>query len=176
MHRKNAHLAIAKAQHYQAKYFNKGRCPPQEIDVGLWVLPNSYLLDWIESKGLGVKLTDQWIGPFEVTEKVNDNTYHLHLGSNYPGGPVFNSKHLKLYKDSPPELGPRTIRMNNVLWGDAEPKYKVEQIISYCPYGRGYQYFVRWAAYGPKEDSWTMSARMQNMKDLLWEYKLKHWL
>ncbi len=109
-------------------------------------------------------------------EKVNDNTYCLHLESNYSGRPTFNGEHLKLYKESPQEVGPRATQPENTLHGDVEPEYEVEWIIVHWLRGRGYQYFMRWAWYGPEDNSWATTTGMQNPQELLQEYKSIHQL
>lgn len=101
IHRENARIAISRAQETQAKYYNKGRRQAPDIEPGSWVLVNPNSLEWKESKGKGAKLVQRGIGPFEVLEKINPKVYCLRLGSNYPGFPVFNIEHLKVYRESP---------------------------------------------------------------------------
>ena len=64
----------------------------------------------IESKGEGKKLTQRWIGPFEVMQRINPNVYRLRMSSLYPGLPIFNYQHLKKYEESPTEFGTRTVQ------------------------------------------------------------------
>ncbi|KAF8992955.1 hypothetical protein BDZ89DRAFT_898971, partial [Hymenopellis radicata] len=90
-HRQAAREAIAHSQAMQAKYYNRGRKPANEIDVGKCVLINPHALEWVESTGKGAKFTQRWIGPFEVTEKVFPTTFWLRLSNQYPG--IFNVAH-----------------------------------------------------------------------------------
>ena len=76
MHRESARRAIAHAQHHQACEHNKGRKALQ-FKEGDKVLVNPHSLEWVESKGEGVKLTTRWIGPFEVMQRINPNVYRL---------------------------------------------------------------------------------------------------
>ena len=65
MHREEAWLAIAKAQHEQSIQYNRRR-KEADIKEGDRVLVNPHSLEWVESKKDGAKLNPQWDGPFEV--------------------------------------------------------------------------------------------------------------
>lgn len=108
MHRDSAKRSIAKAQDEQSLQFNKGRRPVPDFKQGDKVLVNPYSLDWVDAKGTGAKLKQRWIGPFEISQKINPKVFRLHMSDKYPGFPVFNIEHLKKYEDSPPEMGERT--------------------------------------------------------------------
>ena len=104
MHRDSARQAIAKAQHQQARSYNKGRKPVPHLVKGDRVLVNPHALEWVESKWEGKKLTQRWIGPFEVMQRINPNVYRLRMSSLYPGLPIFNYQHLKKYEELPAEF------------------------------------------------------------------------
>ncbi|KDR65082.1 hypothetical protein GALMADRAFT_259957, partial [Galerina marginata CBS 339.88] len=69
MHRENARLAIAYAQHQHALQYNSKR-KETPLQIGDRALVNPHSLEWVESKGEGSKLTARWIGPFEVMDKI----------------------------------------------------------------------------------------------------------
>ena len=85
MHRDSARQAIAKAQEQQVRSYNKGRKPVPLLKKGDHVLVNPHALEWIESKGEGRKLTQHWIGPFEVIQRINPNIYRLRMSNLSPG-------------------------------------------------------------------------------------------
>jgi hypothetical protein len=95
MHQESAQLAIACAQEGQARSYNKGQRPVPEFKKGDLALVNPHSLEWSKSKGEGVKLTQRWIGPFEVIQKINPKVYQLWMSDKYPGLPIFNINHLK---------------------------------------------------------------------------------
>ena len=68
IHRDSAHRAIAKAQDQQVKSYNTDRKSVPDLKQGDRVLVNLHALEWIEAKGEGKKLTQCWIGPFEVIQ------------------------------------------------------------------------------------------------------------
>lgn len=177
MHRESARRAIAKAQVKQARSYNKGR-RNLSFDVGDWVLVNPHTLEWVESRGEGVKLVQRWIGPFEVQQRINENTYRLRLGDNYPGSPVFNLQHLRKYLRSPEDLGERAQLLETRWWKPATEEYEVEKVVGhrYNKRKRKIHYLVRWIGQGPLNDSWLSEADLRNAPDLLFSYKRKHQL
>ena len=94
MHWDSTCRAIAKAQDEQLLQFNKGRRPVLDFKQGDRVLVNPHTLDWVDSKGAGMKFKQHWIGPFEVLQRINLKVFRLRMSDNYPGLPVFNIEHL----------------------------------------------------------------------------------
>lgn len=172
MHRENARRAIARAQVKQARSYNKGR-KAMIFQVGDWVLVNPHSLEWVESKGEGIKLVQRWIGPFEIQQRIGEDTYRLRLGDNYPGNPVFNLQHLKRYVDSPREFGSRTKLPETRVLKPATKEYEVEKIIGH-KYNKGKKsivYLVRWAGFDPSHDTWLTPRDLRNAPDLLQDYR-----
>jgi hypothetical protein len=93
-HRKSARDALTLAQERQARAHNKHRLPVEEIQPGDLVTINPHTLKLVDATGLGVKLIQKTIGPFEVTERINPMVYRLRLPDNYPMHPVVNLEHL----------------------------------------------------------------------------------
>ncbi len=160
MHRESARQALAKAQVKQAKAYNKGR-RTLEFD-----------------KGEGRKLVQRWIGPFEVTQRINENTYRVRLDDSYPGSPVFNIQHLKKYEFSPEDFGERPQRNIERAWKTATEEYALEAIVGhrYDKRKRKRLYLVRWEGYSPLYDTWQTELDLKNAPDVLHEYKRKHGL
>jgi hypothetical protein len=69
--------AVVLAQERQAYAFNKSRCPVESIKEGDYVLVNPHSLGLINMQGMGRKLVQHAIGPFEVIEKINLVVYCL---------------------------------------------------------------------------------------------------
>ena len=174
MHRDSARQAIALAQHEQAKRYNKGRKPAPTLHVGSRVLVNPHSLEWIESKGEGAKLAPRWIGPFEITECVNPKVYRLRLPDKYPGSPVFNIEHLKVYH-KPNEEG-RTTMPDSTLRKEESQEYEVESILGHKNTGRMrmLKYLIQWSGYGPQFDEWLTARDLRNASVILREYWKRH--
>ena len=171
MHRVSARRAIAKAQDEQVKSFNKGRKPVPDLKQGDCVLVNPHALEWVESKGEGKKLTQRWIGPFEVIQRINPNVYRLRMSHLYPGLPVFNYQHLKKYVETPQEYGERATLPETRSNKYAEEEYEVEKIIVERRTKKGLEYLVRWEGYGPLYDTWEPKRALRNAPEVvsLWQ-------
>jgi len=72
--RDSARDALALAQSKQAEQFNKGR-QVEEFEEGDEVLVNPHSLELVDIKGVGQKLLQRRIGPFRISEKINDTVY-----------------------------------------------------------------------------------------------------
>lgn len=142
MHRESARQAIAKAQDQQVKSFNKGRKPIPDLKKGDKVLVNPHALEWVESKGEGRKLTQRWISPFDVMQRINLNVYRLRMSNLYPGLPVFNYQHLKKYEPSPVEYGDRDVLPETRMKQTEQEEYEVEKIIAERCTKKGLEYLV----------------------------------
>ena len=167
MHRVSAHRAIAKAQDQQVKSYNKGRKPVPELKQGDRMLVNPHALEWVKSMGEGKKLTQRWIGPFEVIQRVNPNVYCLQMSNLYPGLPVFNYQHLKKYVEAPPEYGERAALPETRTGKPAEDEYEVEKIIAERRSKKGLDYLVRWVGYSPLYDTWEPKRALRNAPEVV---------
>ena len=174
MHRDSARRAIAKAQDEQAYQYNKGRKPVPDFKKGDRVLVNPHSLDWIDAKGSGTKLKQRWIGPFEITQKINPKVFRLRMSDKYPGFPVFNIEHLKRYEESGPEWGERTVMPESRRKQAESEEFEVEAIIGHCRKRNALQFLVRWSGYGPQFDTWEPQRGLKNASIVLNEYKKKH--
>lgn len=172
MHRESARRSIARAQAKQAAWYNKGR-KVVDFEPGDLVLVNPHKLEWVESTGVGKKLVQRWIGPFEVQQRINDNTYRLRLNPSYPGNPIFNIEHLKGYKRSPEEFGERT-KLDDTRAAPEGEVYELEKIIGhkYDKRRRTMTYLVRWAGYSPLYDEWKTAKELSGAPELLHAYRL----
>ena len=175
MHRESARRAIARSQQKQAAWYNKGR-KALEFEAGDLVLLNPHSLEWVESKGEGAKLVQRWIGPFEIQQRINENTYRLRLDESYPGSPVVNIQHLKRYQSSPREFGdcPR-LEDTRILKPPSE-EYEVDSIVGHKLDKRSGKilYLVRWVGQSPLYDEWLTAKDLRNAPDLLFNYQRKH--
>ncbi|KAJ3473840.1 hypothetical protein NLI96_g12795 [Meripilus lineatus] len=172
MHRESARRAIARAQVSQAKSYNKDR-RTINFEAGDLILINPHSLEWVESRGEGAKLVQKWIGPFKIQQRINENTYRVRLGDNYPGNPVFNIQHLRRYIQSPREFGDRAALPELRALKPAREEYEVESIIGhkYDKKKRSTVYLIRWVGFGPSHDSWQTTRDLRNAPELLNEYR-----
>jgi hypothetical protein len=171
---------LALAQERQVRAYNKHRRPVEELGPGDFVTVNPHTMKLVDATGLGIKLIQRTIGPFEVMEKINPMVYRLWLPDNYPMHPVVNLNHLKKYHQSSPEFGERVVLppMRNILKETEE--YEVEAILGHRlakrKDGNRREYLVRWKGYEPSEDSWITELALWNAPELKREYLVLHQL
>ena len=99
------------------------------------MLVNPHTLKLVEVEGMGRKLVQRMIGPFEVTERINPNVYWCRLPHSYPTHPVINIEHLKKYKQSPPEFEDCTTLPPTQDFLPSE-EYEVEAILGHKLLGK----------------------------------------
>jgi hypothetical protein len=177
-HRQTARDALVLAQEQQARVYNKHRRPVVELEPGDLVTINPHSMKLVDATGLGIKLIQQTIGPFEVMERINPVVYRLRLPNNYPMHPVVNLEHLKRYAPSSAEFGERVTLppTRDVL--KASEEYEVEAILGHRLTGRKdgnrRQYLVRWKGYNPSEDTWVSEWDLRNAPKVKREYLAMH--
>lgn len=172
VHREAARDAIAKSQDQQAAAHNKGR-KALDLKAGDLVMINPHSLEWLESKGEGAKIGQKYIGPFKVAERVGPNTYRLAMSDRYPGSTVFNIEHLKAYRSSPAEFGPRSVLPETRLHRPASEEFEVEKIVGHKSDRKtgAMMFLVRWAGYLPLYDSWVSARDLRNAPQRLHDYR-----
>jgi hypothetical protein len=150
----------------------------EELALGDYVTINPHTMKLVDATGLGVKLIQRTIGPFEVMEKINPVVYRLCLPNNYPMHPVVNLDHLKKYHQSPSEFGERVVLPpTRDLLCSAE-EYEVKAILGHRlakrKSGNRREYLVRWKGYDPSEDTWVSEWDLRNTPKLKREYLVIH--
>lgn len=148
-----AKSAIIKAKDEMAKYYNRRRKPTPEFKVGDKV--------WLDSSDIRTsrpsrKLSDKWLGPFPVTEKVSPMAYRLKLPVSMKGiHPVFPVVKLELRSEDPiTGRHPQPPPPPDII--DGEEEWEVEEIVNSRFYGRWkkFQYRVKWKGYDDSETTW----------------------
>lgn len=139
---------------------------------------NPHTMKLVDATGLGIKLIQRTIRPFEVMEKINPLVYHLRLPNNYPMHPVINLEHLKKYHQSSPEFGARVELPPTRDLLNAAEEYEAEAILGHRlakrKDGNRHEYLVHWKGYDPSEDSWVSEWELRNAPELKREYLVIH--
>ena len=156
-------LANQKA-HYDRKH------QPLFMKVGDWAmlrLHKDYSIP--SSAGVTKKLTQQYVGPFHILEKVGRLAYKLDVPLDWKVHPVFSMAQLEPAPspDDDPFHRPRSHMPPAVFVDgdiDAVKSFKVDRLLNKRIVkkgkGRTIEYLVRWTGYGPEWD------RLYNIKDL----------
>ena len=162
-----AKLCLRKAQERQKAYADVKR-RDLEFEVGDRVLLNTRN---IKFKGLDCKkLLPRWVGPFEVLQKVGQQSYKLLLPESMGRiHPVFHVALLSKW------IARGSVRPPPVVLADGEIEYDVERILDDRTTkkrgGNGTcharQFLVRWVGYGPEHDTWEPEDNLENCQETL---------
>ncbi len=115
------------------------------------------------------KLYPKYVGPFTISQKVNDVAYKLDLPPSMPVHPVFHVSLLKAYvagKIPPPPPVPFEV--------EGELEYEVEAVWSHRVKKVGgvnkTEYYVKWLNYGPEHCTWEPEAHLKNAPECVAVY------
>jgi hypothetical protein len=80
--RESTRDTMASIQSKQAEYYNRGR-QIEELEEGNEVLVNPHSLELVDVQGAGRKLVQRCIGPFWISEKINDTVFQIEIPPEY---------------------------------------------------------------------------------------------
>ena len=167
-------LANQKA-HYDQKH------QPLFMKVGDWAMLKFYKGYSIPSSvGITKKLTQQYVGPFQVVERVGRLAYKLDVMGDWRIHPVFSLAQLEP-APSPTEdpFGrPRPQQPPSVfVKGDTDhhKSFEIERLLNKRTVSKGkglaIKYLLRWTGYRPEWDRWYNVKDLDNAPDLVRAYE-----
>src|ERR1700761_7319276 len=157
--REEASSALKKAQEHIKKCYDKKHVPAPEFKIGQKVYVGKTNISTARPLA---KFDDQWLGPYEILEKVGAASYKLKMpGSQYP---VFNEQLLTPYHEPPPHCREKR-PLPEIVEGEEE--FEVEEILKSRKRGRGRQYLVKWKGYPNSENTWEPARHLTHAKKKL---------
>ena len=126
---------------------------------------------WLSTNNLKVtcafkKLTEWWLGPYDITKLVGDNTVRLHLPKTMHIHPVVNISRVRPYKE--PLKGQTSIWPGPVkVTEDREIEYEVDHIVDVWKKGQHMEYLVHWKGYTEEDCTWEPKDNLGNTKAAL---------
>lgn len=155
---------VKKAQEVQKKHADKRR-RDYKFKIGDKVLVSTAEINF-KLPGQSKKLLAKYIGPYTVTEVINDNAYKLELPSSLSRlHPVFNITRLRPYKESDSSKFPTREVLDRPppQLEDEDDGFEVEAIIDKCrtkDKSRRWKdwYLVKWKGYPDSDATWKQAA------------------
>ena len=123
-------------------------------------------------------LSPSRIGPFKITEKVNENAFRLKLPYSIKIHPVVHARYLTLCKPSEAFTDSRKQEPEPpVTMDDGRVEYEVDKLVGKRVIARGRgirtEYLVKWKGYGDEETSWEPLANLDNSEEAVTRYEAK---
>ncbi len=163
----DAKRSLRAAQDRQKRYADEHR-RDVEFTVGDKVLLSTRN---IKLKAVGAnKLMPKFIGPFAITDRINEVAYRLELPDNMKLHNVFHVCLLKPYLDN------GKVQPPPVLVVDGEPEFETQAILDHRDVrtGRGRtvhrEYLIKWLGYGPEHNTWEPDKNLANCQTMLQQY------
>ncbi|KAJ9532097.1 hypothetical protein QJQ45_003814 [Haematococcus lacustris] len=158
-----AKLALDAARKRQKAYYDLMHRDENEIVVGSEVLLRTKHLKF-KNPG-SPKLLPLYIGPFQVTQKVNDVAFRIKLPETFKIHDVFHASKLKPFLAGPGMMvPPPPLEEGDGLY------FTVNHLLQHRKNKQGRdEYLVRWSGYGPEHDTWEPASNLK--KATIQEYK-----
>jgi hypothetical protein len=167
-HRTAARDTIQRSRDKQAFQYDKSR-RMFLFEAGDLVLINPFKLNLLESRGIGTKLRQRRLGPFEVLERVSPTAYQLHLPDTYPMHNVVNVEHLSRYQPLNDKDRPKLDNPRELIKASTE-EYDVDRIVEEKrekgKHGKRL-YRIRWKGYDAEDDTWQTEQDLRNAPEVL---------
>ena len=163
-------LSQAKVNLQLAKDRQKSYADANRTDVS-FKLGDSVLLSTtnLQPKTGNRKLYPRFLGPFKITQVVNDVAYRLNLPETMKIHPVFHVSLLKPYSADGPVQPPPPIEIDNV------EEYEVESILQsrFRKSGNSSreQFLIKWKGYGFEHCTWENLENLTNCPDILADFR-----
>ena len=126
---------------------------------------------WLEATNLHTthpmqKLRPKCYGPFEILETIGPVNFRLHLPDQWKIHNVFHAKLLHPYQETK-EYGINFQKPPpNLIEGEEEEEWEVEQILDEQICNKEQQYLIHWKGYSDAHNSWEPMANI-NAPDLI---------
>ena len=164
---KQAKENLITSQQRQKKYADESR-RELKFDVGDQVMLSTAHLN---NADRAPKLSPKYIGPFTITQVVNDNAYKLNLPSNMKVHSTFNISQLKPYRDGATQFPNRIQEVYDrpppELIDSGQEAWEVERIVAKRGQGRNTKYLVKWKGFPDWENTWEPIKSLVHATDMV---------
>ncbi len=160
-----AMIRLEEAQQAQQRAYDQAH-RPEEFKQGDKVLLSTKNL---KLKQPSRKLSNLFIGPFVIEERIGSQAYRLRLPPKYKIHDVFHVSLLKAYhhREGEPEVD---VAEPDLIAEDGEKIWEVERILDERTVNGERQYLLKWKGYGDDWDQWEPESSLENADELLAEW------
>ena len=157
---------IAKAKMHMKRQADKHRSKAPDYEIGdkVWLSTENLKLTWASKK-----LTEQWLGPYDITKCIGDNALELQLPRSMKIHPVVNISLVKPYKEhleGHPTFKPGPVQVTE----DREIEFEVETIIDSWWKKNCLEYLVHWKGYSEEDRTWEPKGNLSNTLDAIKDF------
>ncbi|MBW0505590.1 hypothetical protein O181_045305 [Austropuccinia psidii MF-1] len=148
------------------------------VDRNRSIPPNFQTRDkvWLASKNINTtrptkKLSERWLGPFEVTKKIGIHTYHLKLPQQWKSvHPVFHVSLLEPVKKS--SIPNRNQLLPPPALVEEQEEWEVAQVLDPKLKRGRLWYLVEWEGFSedPERTTWESASKLTNSTDLVKDF------
>jgi len=117
------------------------------------------------------KLTEHFVGPYKVKGIVSSNAIELELPKSIKIHPVVNVNRVQLYK---PQVEGQKKILPKLLIIKGQEEFEVEEILNKRMIREKKKFLVRWKGYMAEENTWENRENLENIKELVKEFKRKY--
>ena len=143
---------------------HRSQAPDYEISDKVWLSTENLKLTRASKK-----LTERWLGPYDITKHIRDNAIELRLPRSMKIHPVVNISRVKPYKER--LEGQSTFTPGPVqVTEDREFKFEVESIIDSWWKGRRLEYLVHWKGYSEEDRTWEPKGNLANALEAIKDF------
>ena len=157
---------ISEAQSRMKSYYDKNR-KIQEFKIGDKVLLDGRNLQ-IHHKGFKntAKFAPRFIGPFQILDKIQKDSYKLSLSKGLKLHPVFHTSLLKPYEED----NNREQAVPKVLLKDGTEGQLVKQVIGHRKRNGIQQYKIWWLGETQEKATWEPGTNLTQIPGLIQQY------
>ena len=143
---------------------HRSQAPDYEIGDKVWLSTENLKLTRVSKK-----LTEQWLGPYDITKRIGDNALELRLLRSMKIHPVVNISRVKPYKEcleGQPTFKPGPVQVTE----DREIEFEVESIVDSRWKGRRLEYLVHWKGYSDEDHTWEPKGNLANASEAIKDF------
>jgi len=166
-----AKAVLEKVQEEMKKFADKKQREREEYRVGDLVLLSTKDLKWQIKGRRSEKLTEHFVGLYKVKGIISSNAIELELSKSIRIHSVVNVSRVWLYK--PQVEGQKKIPPKPVII-EGEEEFEVEKILNKRTVRGKKKFLVRWKGYMAEEDTWENRENLENVKELVKEFKREY--